>query len=78
MVVFGCRIEKKKRKEQTSVIKESCGGYKEKEIRKRHLFPWAGERLERLILYFISAVGKPKLPLVYHQGFGAVVPAAPP
>lgn len=41
-------------------------------------FPWAGERLERLILYFISAVGKPKLPLVYHQGFGAVVPAAPP
>lgn len=46
-MVFGCRIEKKKRKEQTSVIKESCGGYKEKEIRKRHLFPWAGERINR-------------------------------
>ena len=26
----------------------SNGGYKDKEIRKRHLFPWAGERINRL------------------------------
>lgn len=38
---------RKKKKEQTSVIKESCGGYKERKRSEEHLFPWAGERVNR-------------------------------